>query len=240
MKIANVLVRVLLAVLACLSTYLGLFLLLSLFDSAVASALHQQGAAWRKAMPALIHGCSGGVALLVAWQVWKRSVSWSSGRRVMVLAVTALPTLVLVSFFVYGLWAWSSIYYYLDTDKSVISKEMVDKRLLAWVGVPLPQGVDKIHAVMEGGIDPTLFLTFEAAPDEVEDFRKGVLGNCFLTESDARMGEPPGWVLEAVEKKWWTPRADTQWWYGSNLVRGYVFLQVDSPKGRVLIAILAV
>jgi len=158
----------------------------------------------------------------------------------MVLAITALPALVLVSLFVCGLWLWSSVHYYLDTDQSAISKEMVDKRLLTWVGVPLPQGVDRFHAVMVGGIDPVMFLTFEAAPDQVEDFRKGVLGNCFLAESDAKMGEPPGWVLETLEKNWWTPRVGTRWWCGSNLVRGFVFLQVEPLKGRVLIAIVSI
>ena len=238
MRIANALMRALLAMFAFLGTYLCLLFILIFLDSALTSALHLQGVPWSGAVTILIHGCSVGVAVLVAWQAWKRSAGWNSGRRLAVLAITALPVLALLGFFGYGLWVWSSTYYYIDSDQSTVSKDKVNERLDAWVGITLPQGVDRFHAVMAGGIDPVMFLAFEAVPEQVEEFQKGVLSNCSLTESDAKVDEPPGWVLGMIEKTWWTPRADNNWWYGSGLERARVFLQVDSSKGRVLIAIV--
>jgi len=231
--------RILLVTFACIGTYLALVFVLIEIESSLANALRLlQGPVEGPLVILLIHACAVGTAAVVGSNIWYRSRTWTRRMQIALVAVLASTVAVFGAWYGFGIWLWSSVHYYWDSDTANCALDTVGERIKVRTGVALPRSAREVHAVMAGGINPVMFVSIQASAEEAREFTGALLNRWGLRRSDSATGEPPSWVCESLHKVWWHPNPDLPWWYADTSAERF-FIQIDPSRDTVLVAIFS-
>jgi hypothetical protein len=164
------------------------------------------------------------VAATVSWKVWRNSRAWK--KRWTLLLIGAAGLLAGMALLVCLAWPMLEIY---DSDIYYISRERIDNWLGGACGAELPRSAFDVHAIIIGGIDPTLVLKFEGKIDENRRFVDRVLESQDMGAQTFRKNKP---YATYFGKSWWKPSEKVLWWNVKDSQR-YCQITLDESTGTV-------
>jgi hypothetical protein len=123
-----------------------------------------------------------------------------------------------------------------DSEVANVPRQVIDNRLQMWMGVRLPSSARDIHVLTYGGLAPMMAIRFTAKPDEASLFAQQALAHGGYSEVVLRLGSPPAWLDELIQKEWWKPKPGVPWW-GYADADTKLFVQTDPLTGLVYFAL---
>jgi len=220
-----IILRITITFMTFLLTYGGFLIPLGLF--AVASRL----GGWSTIVAFHFLALVGGV--LVARYVFVRSRNWRKAMLFSVLGVLAVVLLLATVGVALVLRQAQKTFASHDSDRESVPLEVINDRLSLWAGLKVPSSASDLHVVDYGGIDPGMYLRFDAQRDEARLFLDQVLVSQGMDTMPHCKGPLP--VAEdppVQERQWWNPNPDVPWWFKVGEGKS-CFVQWDEERGTI-------
>jgi hypothetical protein len=116
-----------------------------------------------------------------------------------------------------------------DSDVKPVSRSVIDDRLKMWLGMTLPTSAKDVHVLIQGGLNPRMFLRFTATPVEADRFE----GQILMRRGALARIRPPAWMDEVAGRTWWQAARDAPWRGSSD----FLAVDNDAATGTVYLAV---